>query len=61
MSDAMSFKIDKQLRDQFVKIARQNNRNASQLLRDFVVSYVQENAQLRIPKPGAQKASHQRN
>ena len=38
----MSFRVSKSLRDQFSQTAQQNDRNASQLLRDYMRVYIDQ-------------------
>lgn len=38
----MSFRVSKSLRDQFSQTAQQNDRNASQLLRDYMRIYIDQ-------------------
>lgn len=38
-------RVDKDLCEQFKKIAKDNNRTASQLVRDFMANYVKKNGQ----------------
>ncbi len=40
-----NMRVDKNLVQQFKKIARANNRTASQLLRDCMIDYVKKNRQ----------------
>ena len=42
---AITFRIDADLAKQFKDIAKNNNRNQSLLLRDFVIEYVKANRQ----------------
>ena len=41
----LTIRIDDDLKKQFIQAAAGNNRNASILLRDFIIEYVKKNAQ----------------
>ena len=40
----LNVQIEKDLRDKFIAIARENNTDASKLVRDFVYQYLAENS-----------------
>ncbi|MBW4016795.1 CopG family transcriptional regulator [Moraxella osloensis] len=41
----LTVRMDSNLAEQFKKISKENNRNQSQLVRDWVLSYVKKNGQ----------------
>lgn len=42
---ALTIRLDSDLADQFKKIAHDNNRNQSILIRDFIAHYIKKNGQ----------------
>lgn len=41
----VTLKVDRDLADSFKRVAKANNRNQSQLIRDFMQQYVKKNGQ----------------
>ncbi len=46
----MTVRVDRDLAKLFKKIAKENNRNQAQLLRDFIKSYCEKNGQAEMFK-----------